>query len=251
MPRCGKPGGTVLSDGPPIPCSLSPAPAGFSEEMKSQIRAFTLVELLVVIAIIALLAGMLLPALGRSQQKAYAADCLSRLRQIGQASIMYGGDNDDALPRSSHESASWVGTLQPYCAGTNLWRCPRDPNVGRRYSYGINDFLLPTAIANGYGDYSASRKVPMPTETFLFGETHEKVIGSDHYHFTEPNDESGAIGVDTYSSEALAKEVDVKRHLSTANYLFVDGHVLARKWTLLEPDINRVGSRFINPVGRP
>ena len=125
-------------------------------------RGFTLIELLVVIAIIAILAAMLLPALSRAKQRAWATACLNNVKQIGVASRLYADENGDTLPRSAHTGESWVNTLQPYCAGTNLWRCPRDANKTRNFSYAINDHLLAPATGSGASDYSKITQVPAP-----------------------------------------------------------------------------------------
>ena len=205
-------------------------------------HAFTLIELLVVIAIISVLAALLLPALGRAKQQAWATACLSNVKQIGIAARLYADDFNDALPRSAHTGQSWTGTLQPYCAGTNLWRCPRDKNQTRFYSYAINDYLLPNpGSTTGFSKFT---QVPAPSQTLWLGESARKNL-DDHFHFnpaTEPDS--------SYAPPFFAKEVEVKAHRAGANYLFVDGHAQFQNWNLVTVELARPGSRFIDPAGK-
>jgi prepilin-type processing-associated H-X9-DG protein len=203
-----------------------------------------LIELLVVIAIIAILAAMLLPALAKGKSQAWSTACLNHLKQIGIASTLYADDNEDQLPRSSHQGQSWVGTLQPYAGGTNLWRCPRDPNQTRLYSYAINDFLLPPDAASGLINYSRTTAVPSPSDTFFMSECADGYVSSDHFHFADP-DEGG------YTPSSFVGQVSVRRHLDAANYVFVDGHVERLNWDVVKQKLTMPGLRFVNPAGNP
>jgi prepilin-type N-terminal cleavage/methylation domain-containing protein/prepilin-type processing-associated H-X9-DG protein len=205
---------------------------------------FTLIELLVVIAIIAILGGLLLPAVSRAKLRVHGTSCLNNLKQIGLSVRMYADDNQDSFPGSAHRTNSWVAALQPYLTTTNLYRCPKDPDPTRRYSYAINDFLTAHPFGASHLDFSKMTSITDPTETFYMTESRPGIGVSDHYHFAEA--ESGG-----YQAEAFQSQVDVQRHLGAANYLFVDGHADMLPWLRVKGKLSEVGSYFVRPNGHP
>jgi prepilin-type N-terminal cleavage/methylation domain-containing protein/prepilin-type processing-associated H-X9-DG protein len=82
---------------------------------RTRLSAFTLIELLVVIAIVAILAGLLLPAMRSAKQEAQEAGCLSNLRQIASLIRLYANDHDNAfMPVANSGASNYVSSLAPY-----------------------------------------------------------------------------------------------------------------------------------------
>lgn len=206
----------------------------FKSDSRGKQHGFTLIELLVVISIIALLIGILLPALSAAREAARNSNCKGHLRQVGLSIYMYADEHDDALPHtgSTFAGGDLTGLLLPYTNqqwGRGIWQCPSHTSLeeyGWTTSYGYNwQYLLTPGPAyphtgwNGFFNRAFRvTQVKRTTQTIAFidHEPHQGMFELWSY-VSRPGDNTPVSGFG---------RVDL-RHADTANALFLDGHVSA------------------------
>ena len=204
--------------------------------INSRHKVFTLIELLVVIAIIAILASMLMPALGQARERGRKASCQSQIKQIGSALYLYFSDYDDFFPLTPNGTSTtqpWTGRdyayqLNPYVAQYAASVASFNPYKGFR---GSKIFYCPSRLSERnlagarYVDYGCNMEIGYSGRKLTGMRNISRAFLCMDSVYTQNSDSPNYY----YGQSSLIKGIGNvgrvhRRHLDQANILYGDGH---------------------------
>ena len=197
---------------------------------------FTLVELLVVVSIIAVLIGLLLPAVQASRAAARRAQCASNLRQVGLAMGQFCDAHRGRFPDTSHNELgdverSWIYTVAPFMESVDSVRiCPDDLKAADRLDQRLTSYVMNAYLTDEPRSFAVTNRNKLRASSktlvaFELADQKAPIIENDHVH-----NHAWFTSLTVARKQVLGKiEADaaIERHAETSHFLYADWHVEA------------------------